>query len=288
MAKTTRVDTVYHRGYAINVTTAMKYTMEAKDWTLELPVCCQPPDTLPSDTRLHRLLVASLGVQVQVNAPLHAQLWDDHQQASLDQLQSVGVWAPTVIWLSEQPADAYWQWAQASRAPLVIVTAVPLPWMWLWIAIAPATVAKFKYPAEYVAHRCPGHPHKGPLYFSLSTAGTVPVELYPALRTHLCEHHGDLALLVPHGPATNPPQVLAPNVKPGIWFHDLPALAILRGTIAAVDAGTTSAGMAMAGVVQSGLEAYQTHVASGVGTSQEGEAILLSYIRRLAQQPGVF
>ena len=86
-----------------------------------------------------------------------------------------------------------------------------------------------------------------------------------------------------------PPQVLAPNDKPGISFHDLPALATLRGTTAAVDVGTTGAGMAMAGVPRSGLEAYRTHVASGVGPSQEGEAmILLSYIRRLAQQPGVF
>ena len=45
----------------------------------------------------------------------------------------------------------------------------------------------------------------------------------------------------------------------------------------------------MAGVAQSGHEAYQTHVASGVGAFQEGEAmILLLYIRRLAQQPGVY
>ena len=111
VAKTTRVETVYHRGYAIKVTTAMKDTMEAKDWTPELRVCCQPPNTLPSDTRLHCLLVALVGVQVQVNAPLHAQLWDDHQHASLGQLQSAGVWAPTIVWLSEPPADAYWQWA---------------------------------------------------------------------------------------------------------------------------------------------------------------------------------
>ena len=47
--------------------------------------------------------------------------------------------------------------------------------------------------------------------------------------------------------------------------------------------------MAVTGVAQSGPEAYRTHVASGVGTSQEGEAIiLLSYVRRLAQQPGVY
>ena len=61
--------------------------------------------------------------------------------------------------------------------------------------------------------------------------------------------------------------MLAPEVKPGIWFHDLPALATLRGTVAAVDAGTTPVGMAMAGIAQSGPEAYPTQVAFGVGTS---------------------
>ena len=83
VAKTTWVETVYHRGYAIKVTTAMKDTMEAKDWAVDLWVCCQPPNTLPSDTRVHRLLVALLGVKVQVNTLLHAQLWDDPQHASL-------------------------------------------------------------------------------------------------------------------------------------------------------------------------------------------------------------
>ena len=88
--------------------------------------------------------------------------------------------------------------------------------------------------------------------------------------------------MAPHGLATDPLQVLAPKVEPGIWFHYLPALATSRGTVAAVDAGTTPASMAMAGIAMSGPEAYQTHVASGVGPSQEGEAmILLSYIRKL-------
>ena len=114
-------------------------------------------------------------------------------------------------------------------------------------------------------------------------------ELHPALKPHLREHLGDLALLAPHGLATDPPQVLVPNAEPGMWFHDLPALATLCGTIAAVDAGTKQAGMAMAEVAQSGHEAYLTHVASGLGSSQEGEAmILLSYIRGLAEQPGVY
>ena len=134
-----------------------------------------------------------------------------------------------------------------------------------------------------MAHRCPGHPHKGPRYYSLDMVGAVPAELHQALRTHLREHHGDMALLAPHGRTTDPPQVLAPEARPGIWFHDLPALATLRGTIVAVDAGATRAGMAMAGVAQSGPTTYQSQVALGVGTSQEGEAmILLSYVRRLA------
>ena len=88
----------------------------------------------------------------------------------------------------EPPADAYWQWAQVSPAPLVTVTTT-LP-LWPRIAIAPAAVAKFKYPAECVAHKFPGHPNKGSLYYSLGTAGTIPAELGPALRTRLREHHG--------------------------------------------------------------------------------------------------
>ena len=193
---------------------------------------------------------------------------------------------PSCGWLPP-PTAAYWSWARTSQAPLVTVTATLPPFP--WIAIAPAAVARFQYPAECMAHKCPGHPHKGPLYYSLDTVGAVPAELHQAVRTHLREHHGDMALLAPHGRATSPPQVLAPETRPGVWFHDLPALATLRGNVVAVDAGTTQAGMAMAGVVQSGPEAYQAQVASGVGTSQEGEAMaLLSYARRLATQPGVY
>ena len=121
----------------------------------------------------------------------------------LDQLQGTGVQAPTIVWLSRQPIAAYWQQARTSPAPLVIVATVVPPWP--WIAIAPAVVAKFKYPAECVAHRCPRHPYKGLLYYSLSTVGTLPAELHPALKTHLHEHQGDLALLAPHGLATDPP-----------------------------------------------------------------------------------
>ena len=47
--------------------------------------------------------------------------------------------------------------------------------------------------------------HGTPILF-LSTLGTVPAELRPALKTHLREHHGDLALLAPHGRATDHPR----------------------------------------------------------------------------------
>ena len=77
----------------------------------ELRVCHQPPGTRTSDTTLHRLLVALLGIQVQVNAPLHAQLWDHHHHVSLARLQRTGVWAPTIVWMNAPPTNAYWQWA---------------------------------------------------------------------------------------------------------------------------------------------------------------------------------
>ena len=286
-AKTTRMETIYHRGQPLRMTAALQDTMETAGWASEPRVCQQPPGTLPSDTRLHRLRVALLDIQVQVDAPLHAQLWGDHRQESLAQLQRTGVRAPTVVWTTAPPTAAYWSWASTSQAPLVTITSTLPPFP--WIAIAPAAVARFQYPAECMAHKCPGHPHKGPLYYSLDTVGTVPAELHQALRTHLREHHGDMALLAPHGRATDPPRVLAPETRPGVWFHDLPALATLRGSVVAVDAGATQAGMAMAGVVQSGPGEYQAQVASGVGTSQEGEAMaLLSYARRLATQQGVY
>ena len=213
-AKTTRMVTIYHRGQPLRVTAAMQDTIEAAGWVPEHRVCQQPPGAVPSDTRLHRLLVAHLGIQVQVDAPLHAQLWGDHRQEFLAQLQRTGVWAPTIVWMAAPLTAAYWQWAKTSQAPLVTVTAALPPFP--WIAIAPAAVANFQYPAECVAHRCPGHPHKGPLYYSLDKVGAVPAELHQALRTYLTEHYGNMALLAPHGRATYPPQVLAPEARPGV------------------------------------------------------------------------
>ena len=63
VARTTWRETMYHGGYPIKVTTAVKDTREANDWARELRVCSQLPDALPRDTTLHCLLVALLGVQ---------------------------------------------------------------------------------------------------------------------------------------------------------------------------------------------------------------------------------
>ena len=51
--------------------------------------------------------MALLDIQLQVDAPLHAQLWGDHRQEFLAQLQRTGVRAPTVVWTAAPPAAAY-------------------------------------------------------------------------------------------------------------------------------------------------------------------------------------
>ena len=79
-----------------------------------------------------------------------------------------------------------------------------------------------------------------------------------------------------------------PRTEPGIWFHELPPLATIHGAIVVTDAGATPAGSAMALAHESAPRECCTQVASGVGTSQEGEAMtLLLCIRRLAQQEGM-
>ena len=64
MAKTTNEETMHHKGCALTVSSAMKDTMEAERWAPKLRGCYQPADALPSDNRLHPLLVAFLSVQV--------------------------------------------------------------------------------------------------------------------------------------------------------------------------------------------------------------------------------
>ena len=55
-------------------------------WSMVLPISEQPRQDLPSDTRLHRLLVSLLDIRTQVEPPLHVCLQDDLQVTTLLQL----------------------------------------------------------------------------------------------------------------------------------------------------------------------------------------------------------
>ena len=78
----------------------------------------------------------------------------------------------TIVCVSGQPTAACWRWAQSSPIPTgnnnhgSAAVAVD--------SHGQAAMAKFKYPAECVAHRCPGHAYMGPLYYGLKTVGTLP------------------------------------------------------------------------------------------------------------------
>ena len=88
---------VYNKGHRLRVTAAMQDTMEAASWMPEIWLCQQPPGTPPSDTRLHRGLVALLGIQVQVDALLDTKLCGDYHHESLARLQRSGSCAPTIV-----------------------------------------------------------------------------------------------------------------------------------------------------------------------------------------------
>ena len=176
-----------------------------------------------------------------MNVPLHARLWNDHQHVLLHHLQGMGVHATTIVWLSEQLTAAYWQWAQMLPAPLVkVTTTVP---QWPWIAIT----GKIQVPRGVRGAQVPRATVQGARILLAQHSG------YGAGRTPPGREDPPLA---PRGPSpygaarpgNRPPPVMAPNTAPRICFHDLPKLATLRGTIAAVDAWKAPAGMAMARV----------------------------------------
>ena len=52
--------------------------------------------------------------------------------------------------------------------------------------------------------------------------------------------------LRPHKAPTTAPQYMRARAELGLWFHELPPLATIRGAVLATDAGATLAGMAMA------------------------------------------
>ena len=76
-------------------------------------------------------------------------------------------------------------------------------------------------------------------------------------------------------------------MEPGVKFYDLQPVATISGAITATNAGTTPEGMAMALAYEHALGQYNTKAASVVGTSQEGEALVLC-VRQLAPHEGVY
>ena len=71
-AKTTRERVIYQRGQAIRLTKPMEDVMADMRWSVVLPVCKQPNRDLPSDTRIHQLLVSLLDIEAPVEPPLSA------------------------------------------------------------------------------------------------------------------------------------------------------------------------------------------------------------------------
>ena len=126
-----------------------------------------------------------------------------------------------------------------ARAGHTVMTIACTPPPEPWVKLRPEAVALFKYPTRCLTHQCAGHPHRGPLYMALHTPGALPSELGPALHTHLREHFGGHATLHPRWAPEAAPMYLRPRTESGIWFHDLPPLARIRGAIVATDAGTT-------------------------------------------------
>ena len=65
-ANTTREWVIYRQGGTIQLTTAMEDVMGTVGCAMVLPVCKQPMNDLPSNTRLHRRLVSWLVILLQV------------------------------------------------------------------------------------------------------------------------------------------------------------------------------------------------------------------------------
>ena len=64
----------------MQLTTAMEDVMSTLGWAVVLPVCEQPKNDLPIDTRLHRPLVSLRDIHVKEEPPLHTCL-KEHLQA---------------------------------------------------------------------------------------------------------------------------------------------------------------------------------------------------------------
>ena len=65
----------------------------------------------------------------------------------------------------DPPGRHHWEWVSVRG-----VTITPES----WIELRTEAVAPIRYPARCLAHKCPGHPNKSPLYMALHAPGALP------------------------------------------------------------------------------------------------------------------
>ena len=111
-----------------------------------------------------------------------------------------------------------------------------------WLTMSPQGVAKFKYMVRCKHHDCLGPPNKSVMYVAILPGGKVRHEVEEALRVFLGENFPGDCEYTPRPVPCHPPNILYPHTEPGIHFHTLPNLAMIRGKIVAVDAGTAKQG----------------------------------------------
>ena len=123
--------------------------MATMGWAVVLPVCEQPMNSLPSDTRLHRLLVSILDIHLQVEPALQVELpLHVHPQ-----LQDGSMEGPTMLLHRVPPGHRYWEWvSHAQRIVLATTATDPLE---PWLELPLEAVALFRYPARYTTQYIP-------------------------------------------------------------------------------------------------------------------------------------
>ena len=126
--------------------------MAVMAWPVVLPICEQPRQDLPSNTRLHRLLVSLLDISTQGKLPLHVCLHNDKRVTTLPQLQATGTESPldgVALLSAGQPLSD-----EVARAQHSADNNNPQP-----VELRPKAVASFRYTTQCLTHKCPGHPH---------------------------------------------------------------------------------------------------------------------------------
>ena len=179
----------------------MEDVMATLGWAMVLE---QPKNDLPSNTRLHRLLVSLLDIHEQVVPPLHECLQKHLCVAMLQHCQASGTEGPTMVWHRTPPGHQYWEWVSQARYTVITITAAQPPEP--WIELRAEAVALFRHQARCLTHRRPGHPNKGPLYMALHAPHAVGVGPGPT-DSPAEAFRGENAKLSPHQPQQRHPSI---------------------------------------------------------------------------------